>query len=698
MLKYLIIILTILFIALGSLYLHFARSVFIDFRPNAPVSVVFLAQDDTIMHKNLDGEFVPIMLRGVEVTPSIPGHMARDFAVTSDDYYRWFGYIHAMGANSIYVSVAMDADFYRALYRFNTTNDSALYLLQGVDGNDFRSLTSSLREVIDIIHGRRINFFGRNGIDFFLSNISPWVVGFVVGADWDPDKITFMNHFDPSMDDSFEGSFFRAACDASRFEVMLAQVMENAVSYESRRFKTQRPIGFISNPLVDFLEYSVAYATQLRKYAHLDHENITSTEAMMAGTFAAYRIFDFADDFINFLTPSQQETLAPILEDLELNNFAEGYLNLLARYHSMPVLATGFGFSSSRAPNIMNTPPLNERQQGHSLASMAMQIENSGWSGAFISTWQDTWERRTWNTAFASDQWRGHFWHNLQSVDQSNGLMAFDPGRYERPVLIDGNAEEWNASHFVHEYDGIRIYAQYSTHGLYLLVRGDKVNPQNTLYLPIDITPRSGTYTYRGFEFARPSDFILVLSGTRGSRLLVNKRYDATFQRFYGEMMGINPFTKVPPRWNSEFVPIIVALQNTLIVDEYTFTVLTDETRELRRLKSWETGTLTHGIGNPASPYFNSLADFCFGENLVEIRLPWTMLNFYDPSTMQVHDDYFENFGVKGLSVREIHIGIASEDVVAPMSPISMRGWRNNVQFHERLKQSYFIMREIWGD
>jgi len=507
-----------------------------------------------------------------------------------------------------------------------------------------------------------------------------------------------MNHFDPTLPDSFEGEFFSSAYGASRFEVMLAQVMDNAVSYESRRFKVQRPIGFISNPLVDFLEYSVAYATQLRKYVQLDHENILSSEAVSAGTFAAYRLFYFADDFSSLLTPSQQERLAPILGTLDRSCFAGGYLDLLARYHSMPVVAVGFGFSSSRAPHIMDTPPMNEQQQGEALANMAMQIEESGWSGAFVSTWQDTWERRTWNTAFSSDPWRNQYWHNLQSADQGYGLMAFEPGRYARPVLIDGNADDWNASHLVHEYDGIRIYAQYSTQGLYLLVSGPGVNPKNTIYLPIDVTPRSGTSVYRNLEFARPSDFLLVLSGTNESRLLVNRRYDATFQRFYGEMTGINPFTLVPPKWDSEFVPITIAVQNTFIVDEYTFAFLTDETRELRRLKSWETGTLTHGIGNPASPYFNSLADFFFGESLVEIRLPWMMLNFFDPSTMRVHDDYFERFGVEGLSIREIHIGIATEGAVAPMSPIQLRGWRNNVHFHERLKQSYFIMQEIWGD
>ena len=703
MLKYLIAVLSIVVLILGSLYAHFSRSVFIDFRPNAPVTATFRAEGDSIMQRNPDGSYAPIQLRGVEMTPSRPGYMVWDFGSSTYDYYRWFGYIDGMGANTIYVPNTMDANFYYALYQFNRGSDRPLLLLQGIYGHDYNSLTSALREAIDIIHGRRINFFDRTGIEVFLSDVSPWVVGFVVGADWNPDTIAFMDHFDPTMPDSFQGEFFSSAEGASRFEVMLTQVMDSATAYESRRFKVQRPIGFVSSPITDFLEYAPAYATQLRKYVQLDPENVLLSESMVAGTFAAYRLFHFTDDFSNYLTPSQYEALAPILADLDRNCIYNGYLDLLARYHSMPVIATGFGFSSSRAPDIMDRLPLTEREQGEALAEMVTQLEESGWAGSVISTWQDTWERRTWNTAFSSDPWRYHYWHNLQSVDQGYGLMAFDPGRYARPVLIDGQADEWNDSHLVHEYDGIRIYAQYSLQGLYLMIRGQGVNPENTLYLPIDVTPNSGTSAFGDLTFGRPSDFLLILSGEDESRLLVNQRYHATYQRFYEEMTGMNPFTHaVPPRWESEFVPITLALQSTLIVDADMFEFLgpayADEVREMRRLRSWDTGILTYGIGDPASPDFNSLADFFFGENLVEIRLPWMLLNFFDPSTMQVHDDYYERFGVEGISVGEMYIGITMEGGEVSMSPISLRGWRNTVEVHERLKQSYFIMQELWSD
>ena len=699
--KYLIAVLLVVTFAIVGFYVYFARSVYIDFRPNAPVTVKFRAYGESIMQSDSDGNHIPVLLRGVEMPPSVPGYMARDFGADYYTYLRWFAYIDAMGANTIYVPGIMDPDFYNALYRFNRKNDRPLLILQGIEGYDYDSLTFTALKAIDVIHGRRINFLDRNGISIFLTNVSPWVAGFVVGTGWESDSIIFKNHFDPSMPSSFQGEFFSSAEDASRFEVMLARVMDRATEYEASRFKVQRPIGFISSPATDFLEYAPAYAAQLRKYAQLDAEHVVPTEAMVAGTFAAYRLFYFSENFIDFLAPDQLETLAPILADLDRSGVYGGYLELLARYHSMPVIATGFGFSTARAPYRVYRPPLTEREQGESLAWMTEQIEAHGWAGSIISTWQDSWERRTWNTAFSSDPWRYHYWHNLQAVDQGYGLMAFDPGRNSRPVLIDGRADEWNEKHLVHTYAGINIYAQYSLQGLYLLIRGEGVSPANTLYLPIDVTPKSGTSYFADMTFERPADFLLILSGRHNSRLLVNRRYHATNQRFYEEMTGQNPFTLiVPPQWDSEFVPITVVLQNTLIIDSDQFHNLTEELQELRRLRTWDTGALTHGIGDPASAQFNSLADFFFGENLVEIRLPWMLLNFYDPSSMRVHDDYYQRFGVEGIRTREIYIGIATTavGVDAAMSPIPLYGWRNRVYTHERLKQSYFIMQELWRD
>ncbi|MCL2530580.1 MAG: hypothetical protein FWE40_00285 [Oscillospiraceae bacterium] len=691
--KYFIAIVLVIAVVVGVFFVTFSTSFFIDLQPNAPITVEFYARGQDIMHQ---GE--PLLLRGVEITPSAPGRLAGDFSIGTDDYLRWFGHIYAMGANTIYVSNVMDPAFYRALYRFNSADDDRqLLVLQGVHGDDYDSLTRELKRAIDIIHGRRAHLLGSRGAEFFLWDISPWVVGFLVGAEWEPDWIIYKNHFVPDMPQTFQGEFFSASEEANPFEVMLARVMDSATAYETTRYKTQRPIGFISSPITDFLEYYWTYASQLRKYAQLNAEHVIPTDAMTAGTFAAYRLFHFADDFVDFLTPNQQQALAPILENLDRSCLYYGYFDLLVQVHSMPVLATGFGFSSARAPQREGQVPLTEYQQGQALANMVTQLEERGWAGSIISTWQDNWERRTWNSAFMSNPWRYQYWHNLQSVAQGYGLMAFDPGATRRPVVIDGTTRGWDESHFVHTADDISIYAQYTTQGLYLLLRGEGVNPRKRLYLPIDVTPLSGTYAFNGMEFERPANFVLRLAGRNNTSLLVNRRYHSTYQRFYYEMTGRNPFVAVPPVWDSDFVPVTIAVQNPFIIAAEDFYYLADEVREMQRMQSWNTGRLTHGIGNPNSRRFNSLADFFFGEDLVEIRLPWSLLNFYDPSVMQVHDDHFAHFGVQGLGIGEIYIGIATQEGMAAMSPIVLRGWGNTVQTHERLKQSYFVMQELWG-
>ena len=125
--KYLIIVLFLVTVLLLSVYVYFTRSVFIDFRPNAPVAVAFQAEGETISQIDKEGNATPLFLRGVEMTPSTPGYMAWGFGVGKQDYLRWFDYLVAMGANTMYVPDLMDPYFYNALYTFNRGNETPLF-------------------------------------------------------------------------------------------------------------------------------------------------------------------------------------------------------------------------------------------------------------------------------------------------------------------------------------------------------------------------------------------------------------------------------------------------------------------------------------------------------------------------------------------------------------------------------------------
>ena len=45
----------------------------------------------------------------------------------------------------------------------------------------------------------------------------------------------------------------------------------------------------------------------------------------------------------------------------------------------------------------------------------------------------------------------------------------------------------------------------------------------------------------------------------------------------------------------------------------------------------------------------------------IEIRLPWLLLNFSNPSEMMVHDDYYLHYGVEEMPIEGIYVGAASE-------------------------------------
>ena len=84
----------------------------------------------------------------------------------------------------------------------------------------------------------------------------------------------------------------------------------------------------------------------------------------------------------------------------------------------------------------------------------------------------------------------------------------------------------------------------------------------------------------------------------------------------------------------------------------------------------------------------------------MEIRLPWQLLNFANPSEMMIHDDYYEHYGVEYIQIDEMYVGVAageSAEYRIPMESFALEGWGTSVTYHERLKESYYIMKKYWA-
>ena len=608
----------------------------------------------------------PMLLRGVDISSSLPGHYATAYAPTKEDYLRWLEAIGEMGANAVRTATVLDDDFYNALYAYNTGHTQPLYLLQGFGVSDsagfgskdaydkgfLDALLRNGRGMVDVVHGRKNQAGGmtRDGSSY-RKDVSPWTVGFLVGTEWSPDTISYTDH-SPLHSGVYQGTYFQTTADATPFEAVMTRVMDGITRYETDKYGVQRPIGFLCDPSHDFLEYEEVYARQLSKHARTDPEHVVPLPSMVAGYFAAYQLYDFCDSFSVRLSAGQEQALGPLLKGLPTQELYGGYLELLSRYHTMPVIAAGYGFSSSRGATLLNTSPNDERTQGQRLVEVSQALESSGWAGGFLSTWQDEWERTSWNTAFAAVSTGHYLWHDLQSEGQNYGLMAFEPGT-EDACVLDGSPGEWSEGDLLLERDGLRLSARYDAEGLYLLLEG--VSREERVYLPLDLSPEVGSAVCLSpaLTFQREADLLLCLDGTDNARLLVQERCDPLRERFLFETEGEDPFYDPPTQNSGRFVPLGMAVRNPLLVDN-----LTPETRALQRLGVWETGRLVHGNGDSTSDQYNSLADFCFGANCVEIRLPWLLLNVGDPAAMGVHRDYYQYYGVELKQIKALWVGV----------------------------------------
>ena len=67
---------------------------------------------------------------------------------------------------------------------------------------------------------------------------------------------------------------------------------------------------------------------------------------------------------------------------------------------------------------------------------------------------------------------------------------------------------------------------------------------------------------------------------------------------------------------------------------------------------------------------------------------------------MEIHDDYYDgNYGVAYQTIDTLYIGAGTAERTngrIRLSPLSLRGWGNDVTSHERLKSSYYILQELW--
>lgn len=673
-----------------------------DSSKNESQGIVAKVSDKSFLIKNKDGNYEEIFLDGVNIGATKSGYFPGEFAITEKEYLRWFKYISDMNIQVIRVYVNQSPDFYNALYKFNKFAEKPLYLMQGVYVNEeyiektlnaygenglvYNSFCEDIKNVIDMIHGN-LNLSAKKGYasGTYKKDVSEWVIGFILGIEWYADFVIGTN--DNNTEKTAHNGKYVTTKNASPFEVFLAEISEYTIDYEMSNYNTQRPIAISNWPTTDPLTHKNE-PILCEDMVSVDVEHILPTQNFEAGFFASYHIYPSYPDFLRF----ENKYISG-----ESPNPYRAYVEDINNYHTMPVLIAEYGISTSRdmahknQVNGMSQGMATEKTQADWIISLNKDIRAAGCMGGFIFSWQDESFKKTWNTASHESAERRPYWQNVQNPEENYGLLAFDCDNGVK-VTLDGEFNEWRRRHIVYKDDKFKLYAQSDYAYLYLMVEPESFDfDSDTLYIPLDVISEQGNTTFGTNSFSDGADFLIRINGKNNSTVLVDSYYDI-FQYEYSEKT--NDFDELP----GQSVIDSGCFNNIYLAMSYEFVLPEDnKTVEFERC---DTGVLKYGSTDSENPEYLSFADFYSDGSRIEIRIPWGLIGFYDPSQKSVIADFHKTSEITGQKTEGIKMAVFSNDSGNKKLELSLYDWEvwDVPEVKERLKESYYILKDYFNN
>ena len=710
-----------------------------------------------------DGAWTPFYMQGVNLGLAMPGKWPSEFPADSALYAKWLGMIGEMHANTLRAYTILPPEFYRALRGHNLTHPRApLYLVHGVwtelpprdDFNDrgFNAgFAEEIRRVVDLLHGAA-EFPVRPGHSGgrYEADVSPWTIGYILGREWEPYSVVGFNA-DSAAARSHAGTHLVLA-NGTPTDAWMVRQCDYLLTYEEETYNAQRPIAYSNWPTTDPIVHrsETSYAQQMRfrgiewtydprhgplheeEGVALDPSLVRTTARNVAGWFASYHVYPYYPDF---LILDRGYNLAS--SSLGRSNYF-GYLQDLRRVHrGIPLVISEFGVPSSRGdghqqPQGWDHGGLDETQQAAAYVRLAREIREAGAAGAIAFAWLDEWFKKNWIVVdFELPMERERLWHNMMDPEEHYGLLAMRPGTADRVPELGGDAARWRAFAAVQagafiDGDSAVLRAGQDEGFVYLALESPAWRGRRfpwgaqRLELAIDThDPARGQRFLPGgrVRSAVGFEFVVEINGPADAQLKVTPDYQiyASIERarsgpFYGE-----PFRR----------PVLSVARDDGALD--SLWSLTNRPRFMEDGTEVPAMGLNVGRLRHARASEHSNADWWYDERagMLQLRLPWAMLNVTDPSSRRVltESDPEQALGRRPGAPPSIWIGSPTEGfrfgvlayrpgrgVTGALPALDDRGewplarfhtwtwptWEEPT-WHEYLKPSYRALQQLWG-
>ncbi|SES21903.1 hypothetical protein [Salisediminibacterium halotolerans] len=606
-----------------------------------------------------DGTWEPLTVKGVNMGMAKPGYFPGEAAISYDEYRRWFKQIAEMNANAIRVYTLHPPAFYEALHHHNAESEDSLYVFHGVwideepleetldafNEQSTENFQHEMKNIVDAIHGdASIDEEPGHAHGEYSYDVSPYVIGWVIGIEWYPYMVDHMEQVHDSLGD-YNGTYLYTD-NANPMEYWLAEQLDFLTNYEVTNYQSMRPLSFTNWVTTDNLDQE-AEPSEQEDMAEVDPNHLKVKELTESvGMFASYHVYPYYPEFLNL-----EESYVNYIDHRGNRNNYAGYLNDLDASHDLPILIAEFGVPSSRGmthknPFGWNQGFISEKQQGDINVSLFEDILEQNMLGGLLFTWQDEWFKRTWNTMDYDNPDRRPYWSNAQTNEQHFGLLSFD----RHKVRINGE-DDWQEGKTLYEKDDGALESLKMDHDeryVYMQASFDDLHEnfwdENAFELFVSIREDRGVSA--GGDLY---DFRVTVNGRDDARIEVAGDYD-TFFYDYGERQDIYdaPDKKAEEK-EDNFHPMYLALNKE---------ITRPDTGEVLPFEYYETGELQFGIGDPDHAEYHSLSDYYFSTetNLLEIRIPWMLLNARDPSQKEFIGDLWEDGIAAAMTIEEIGI------------------------------------------
>ncbi|HCC71373.1 MAG TPA: hypothetical protein DEQ09_09530 [Bacteroidales bacterium] len=614
----------------------FSADTLIDFTLMPHDNMPYAISGDYIGKRD-DPGYLPVIIKGINLGSSPPGYFPGEiaYAIPGETYERWIRMMAETGFNAIRVYTLHPPVFYEKLAEYNAMNPSdPLYLFQGIWLNEIvesfspeeydlfrrkQQFRESIHEVIDCMHGNKdLPFRPGQAYGEYLTDISPWLAGYIIGREVAPQEIDSTNTKNNGFNDYSGYRFSVSGADPS--EVFFTEMLDETVHYEQTNYATGRPVSVSSWPTLDPLDHP----TEI--YTDEDVQSIDLTLISEEGDekllFASYHAYPYYPDFI-----SEEPEYRAYSDDVGPNSYYGYIIDLRNHYGDIPLIIAEFGVPSSKgnAHNSfsgMNHGDNTETQQGEMNIRLMRNILNAGCGGGFMFAWMDEWFKRTWIVQYleaagfqSGDDfiYTRQLWHNMASPEQCFGLISYDQ---ENDFPLYQYSLDNGGSNPVYARAGGNNQVLRLT-----IETEEAISGGDSIMVAID-TYRSdlGESLLPGnYSIANRAEFLV--RGTRGrdtSTLYVTEAYN---------MKGLTPRFNFTDPEVQKFRSVVSDGAGWQRVEWINNGYTMSETVP---------GYIFTGYGPAPDPAFGE--GMSWYENTITIELPWTLINFFDPTRMSVID------------------------------------------------------------